>query len=229
MEESSEESLVRRRANNIQQSSDSITTVQPKVFSHLPFLRYTTFATLLIAIDSLLSISLWIAGGNSKYLEDSVEEFSFYKSTFDLACISALRGIILIGCVYYIEYYTIAAFSTKLKEKQFSSHRFSRFIQFIYFIILFATWIYSVVKGILILLQGKETYNQLHITYKIICFVAVITPLLEIVVGLSGIYFLRRLIHVHKLRLILNETDAEDKSQRKADLMRIIKLARPVS
>ena len=220
-----EEPLVVRRRNNIQQSNDSSVT---KTFSHLPVLRYTSFATLLVAVDSLLSISLWIAGGSSKYLEDSVEEFSFYHSTFDLACIAAIRGIILIGCMYYIEYYTLAQYSTKYKERQFSSRRLSCFIQVTYFVITLVTFCYSLIKGILIILQGEEAYNQLHITYKILCFVGVITPLIEIVIGIGGIYFMRRLIHVHKLRLILNETD-DKPYQKKADLLRIIKLAKPVS
>jgi hypothetical protein len=197
--------------------------------SNLPFLRYTTFATILIAIDSLLSISLWLAGGDSLYLEESVETFSIYTSTFDLACISAGRCVILIVCVYYIEYYTLAAFSTKYEEKQFASRRLSRLCQIAYFLLTLATLIYAIVKGVLIMVVGGQAvYSKLHITYKILCIVAVVNPLIEFVVGVSGVYFMWRLIHVQRLRLILNEPENESQQPRKkADLWRLVKLAKP--
>ncbi len=83
-----------------------------KTLSNLPLLRFTSVISVLVALDSLACISLWIAGGNSRYLETNVEQFSITRSTFDLACIAALRGIIIIasqllpGTVYYNEEYS---------------------------------------------------------------------------------------------------------------------------
>ena len=38
----------------------------------------------LTAVNSLVCTVLWLAGGDSLYLEDSIKEFSFTHSTFDL-------------------------------------------------------------------------------------------------------------------------------------------------
>lgn len=86
--------------------------------SHLPLLRFTSLVTILVAIDCLTCISLWIAGGNSIYMEDSVMEFSFIHSTFDLACVSFLRCIVLIICFYYMEQYSLLRVSVGDHDKQ---------------------------------------------------------------------------------------------------------------
>ena len=60
-------------------------------------MRFTTLATVLVALDSLVTIGLWLAGGDSQYLENSVEEVS---------------------CSYFsISYYTLIAASSKLEKK----------------------------------------------------------------------------------------------------------------
>lgn len=209
-----------RQDGNIQQA-----TVNPKRLSHLPFLRYTTLVYLLVAIDSLLSISLWITGGNSKYLESNVETFSIYKSTFDLTCLAAVRGPLLISCIYYLEYYTLAAVSTKFRSRQLTSRRLAHICRAVFLFVGVISLIYSLVKGVLILLKGSEA--DLHITYKILCVVGVVSPALEIILGLCSFYFMRRLIRVSRLRLILNENESVP-TKKNVDLKRLIKLARPV-
>lgn len=99
---------------NIQETPEARGKPQ-RTLSSLPFLRYTTLASLVIALDSLISISLWIAGGDSSYMENNVEHFSIYDSTFDLACIAAVKGPLLIACIYYLEHYTLTAASTKIR------------------------------------------------------------------------------------------------------------------
>ena len=195
--------------------------------SHLPLIRYTTLATVFIAIDSLVSIFLWLAGGNTAYLEKGVEHFSLYKSTFDLACIAAIRGLVLIICLYYLEHYSLVGVSTKYEGKQFGSQRLAKVCQTVFLLVSILSLIYAIIKGALLLVHGTDVLNELHVTYKVLCVVGVVSPALEIILGLSSFYFMWRLLHVHKLRLILNET--ETKPRKKADLKRIAKLAIPVS
>ncbi|XP_019857036.1 PREDICTED: ABC transporter B family member 25-like isoform X2 [Amphimedon queenslandica] len=198
-----------------------------KSISNLPFLRYTTLTSIIIAVDSLLSISLWIAGGDSSYMENNVEHFSIYDSTFDLACIAAVKGPLLIACVYYLEQYTLTAASTIIRSKVSSSQRLAKTCQVLFMLLSLMSLAYALTKGTLILLKDSET--SLHITYKILCIVGVVSPTLEIILGLASFYFMRRLIHVSRLRLILdeNENESGESKKKKADLKRLIKLAIP--
>jgi len=65
--------------------------------------RFTVLACLVVAADSLSCISLWIVGGDSRYLERSVENFSLVTSTFDLACLAAVRGLVLLVLFVLLE------------------------------------------------------------------------------------------------------------------------------
>lgn len=209
-------------------SDDSLTVKERRIMSHLPLIRYTTLSTVFIAIDSLLSIFLWLAGGNSAYLEKNVEHFSLYKSTFDLACIAAIRGVVLIICLYYLEHYSLVGVSTKYETKQNVSQRLAKVCQTVFLLVSIVSLIYAIIKGVLLIVHGTDVLNELHVAYKVLCVVGVVSPALEIILGLSSFYFMWRLLHVHKLRLILNESETT-KQRKKADLKRIAKLAIPVS
>ena len=54
-----------------------------------------------------------------------------------------------------------------------------------------------------------------------------VTPLVELVLGCVSFYFMWRLIHMFRLRLVLNE-NGTDKDKPKADLKRLALLAVPV-
>lgn len=205
-----------------------------KQLSNLPLIRFTTLATVLIALDSLVTIGLWLAGGNSQYLEESVEDFSFLTSTFDLVCLAVVRGVLFIACLYYLEHYTLVAASSKLEKKALSSRKLANFCHAFLLILSLVSFAYAVVKGSFILAHLSDVTSQLHITYKILCVVAVVVPLLEVAISISSIYFMWRLTHVLKLRmtaLTLNEVEGTDGEQKKskANLRRIALLAVPVS
>lgn len=202
-----------------------------KLLSHLPLFRYTTATIILVTIDSLLSISLWIAGGNSQYLEESIEDFSLYKSTFDLAVMAAIRGVLLIGCLYYLEHYTLTAVSTKVEQTQITSQRLAWACHAVLLMLPLASLIYAVVKLVLILVKSMESFkHDLHIAYRILCVVGVTTPLLELVLGLLSFHFMWKLVHVLKVRRLLQEEQGNtDKKKSKANFGRLMKLAFPVS
>lgn len=206
--------------------------------SHLPLVRFTSIATALIGLDSLICIALWLAGGDSLYLEDSVKEFSFAHSTFDLACIAFIRGIILIGCLYYLEKYSIQALSVTSKN---ANKSMAFYCQAGILIVSFVSLVYATVKGILILVQvtdgdwNKDVDPELHmsIPYIILCVIGVLFPALDLGVGVVSWWCVNRMLRVRKIRLIINETedagDSEASPKDNASLRRIFLLAKPVS
>ena len=212
-----------------------------RTMSHLPLVRFTSIAMLLVAVDSLVCIALWLAGGDSLYLEDSVKEFSFTHSTFDLVIIAALRGLIIFGCFYFLEHNSILSVSVKHDDSRKSlTQKFAILCQVVILLCSSVSLVYAVVKGGMIIhsiIKGtwtdvsKET--EMHITYKILCITAVVFPLLEFGLGLVGLWFVRRMIRVQKLRLLVNLEEGDENKpaspKKKANIKRIILTAKPVS
>ena len=204
--------------------------------SHLPLLRFTSVVIILVALDCLASISLWIAGGDSLYMEDSVKEFSFTHSTFDLACISAVRCIILIGCFYYLEHFSLLKVAVGDLDKQRVSSRGVFLCKLVLFVVPVMSFTYSVVKGSFILKSVLEgTWNDIgmelymHITYKILCIVSIVFPVMELTFAAVSTCCLDRMIRRRRLRLLVNlDEDDNQKPKKKADIKRLFLLAKPV-
>ena len=100
--------------------------------------------------------------------------------------------------------------------------------------------VHAVVKGEMIIhsiIKGtwadvsKET--EMHITYKILSITAVVFPLVEFGLGVVGLWFVRRMIRVQKLRLLVNLEEGDENKpaspKKKANIKRIILTAKPVS
>ena len=214
----------------------------------LPWVRFTSVVIFLAALDSLICVTLWLAGrgGSSDYLEHSVTEFSFSHSTFDLAVVAVARGLILVVCFYYLEHYSLLTISARGRTRRNSALKFSRTCRAAIFLTAAVSIVYVGVKGSFIIDQivngSWESVNPdicMSVSYKILCVVALVFPLLEIALGLASWFFLGRLVHVHQMRLLINaeegETEEEEeegeggKKKKKADLKRLILLAKPVS
>lgn len=205
--------------------------------SHLPLLRFTSVVIIFVALDCLVCISLWIAGGDSLYMEDSVKEFSFTHSTFDLACIALVRCAILIGCFYYLEHFSLLKVSIGEHDKQRVGCRIVFFCHLGIFSATLVSLLYSIVKGSFILksiLQGTwndiDQEHHMHITYKVLCIISIVFPAIEFIFSTISSWCIRRMIRVKRLRLLvnLNEDDNGKPRKKKADLKRIFLLAKPV-
>lgn len=203
----------------------------------LPWVRFTSVVIFLVALDSLICVVLWLAGGSSGYLEHSVKEFSFTHSTFDLAVIAVARGIVLVPCLYYLERYSLLTVSARGRRRN-SALKFARICRTGVFVAAAVSIAYMVVKGSFMLHQitsGHWEPIRMHISYRILCTVALVFPLLEVAVGVASWYFLGRLVHVHQLRLLINaeegeeEEEEEGRKKKKVDLKRLFLLAKPVS
>ena len=205
-------------------------------FSQLPLLRFTSVVTVFIALDCLVCVSLWIAGGDSLYMEDSVMEFSYTLSTFDLACIAFLRCIALVICFYYLEQYILLESSGNYDQQKFCHQVVV--CQVGIFLVSASSVLYGSIKGALVLrsvLQG--TWNdadqelRMHLTYKVLSVTSVVFPGVEVFFGIVSSWWIKRMVHVERLRLIVNteEDDNGKQVKKKADIMRIFLLAKPVS
>ena len=157
-------------------------------FLTFPLLRFTGIVTILVALDGLVCISLWIAGGDSEYMEDSVKDFSFTHSTFDLACISAVRCVILVACFYYLEQYSLLKVSVRQHDAIKGSNRMVKFCHVTILVVSGISAVYAVVKGSWIIRSIlRKSWNStdqeinMHISYKVLCIVSVIFPLCEII------------------------------------------------
>jgi cytochrome bd-type quinol oxidase subunit 1 len=203
-------------------------------WSHLPLLRFTSVAIVLMALDSIVCISLWIAGGDSLYLEDSVEKFSLTHSTFDLACIAAVRSVLLVTCFYFLEHYSLLKVSVLEHDKQRRSYGVVVFCQLGMFTVSGGSFVYSVVKGSLILkhiLQGSRSSElDMHVTYKILSIVSIVFPAMELIFCVISLYCIRRMIRHKKLRLLVNLDNGDYKTvaKKRPDIKRVLLLAKPV-
>lgn len=206
-------------------------------FSRLPFLRFTSIVIIFTALDSLICISLWIAGGDSLYMEDSVTDYLFTHSTFDLACISVLRGLVVTLSFYFLERYSLLRVSVGKHDKQRVGTRVVIFCLFLILLVSGLSILYAIVKGSLILksiLQG--TWNnvdvelQMHVTYKVLCIVSIVFPMVEIILGILSLWCIQRMIRIKKLHLLVNmeEDDNQKPKKNKANIKRIILLAKAV-
>lgn len=213
---------------DVQRGSSGMST-----FAHLPLVRFTSVATILVALDSLVSIALWLAGGDSFYLEESVEDFSIFTSTFDLACLATARGILIICSLYYLEQYSLLSVSSQVLHRQVLSRRIAISCHASIIILALSCLVYSLVKGVLVLVRLDKDTTEIHVTYKILCCFAVAATAVELVIGASSFYFMRQLTRIRKIRLVVNETEDSvavgDGKKKSADLKRLVQLAVPVS
>ncbi len=204
---------------------------------HLPLVRFTSLATLFVAVDSLVCVCLWIAGGDSRYMEDSVRDFSFTHSTFDLACLAAVRGVILVACLYYLEHFSLVEVSVRNEDRLITSRRIALLCRVSLFLISSVSLLYAAVKGAVILHEVLSdswiSEAGMHVTYEVLCITSVVFPVAEVGIGVASWWYIRRLTLVSQLQVIINEGSGEREKgetlRKKADLKRLVLLAKPVS
>lgn len=190
----------------------------------LPSRRFTTVVQTLLFLDLASSVTLWLCGGNTNYLEENVEHFKIRDSVFDLAAIAFLRCSIL-----FFVYPWLENLSMKQIDQPYDSRLASwkRFCHFIAILLSIGSLAYSVTKGVLIYEVRSEKEHKLHPTYYALTISSVAFCLLEALFALSSFVAMRRL----KVQRILHTpNDAESKKKKpKVNLRRLMTLAKPVS
>ena len=191
-----------------------------------PFCRFLTFIRFIFFADLVVSSALWLAGGDSQYLEDNVTEFKMNHSVFDLALIHFLLAVSFIALYTEIESLTMQAIaggdeSGKIKSKK-------KFYMLLTFIFSVASLAYSIAKCVFIVQEHNDHPKTIHSTYYALAISSMV---------FSGVEFLMFFVTITVLKKTslrytrMNEADVEGKSdgKKKADLGRLFSLAKPVS
>lgn len=213
-----------RPQNHFQESVDELmssSVTEEKVgYYTLPSLRFTTVAQVFLFLDLVSSVTLWLCGGDSDYLEENVEHFKFKDSVFDLAAVAFLK----ISILFFI-YALLESVSLKQIDQPYDKALTSRkcFCHFLAIILSVGSLTFSVTKGILIFEDVSEKH-KLHPTYYALVISSIVFSFLETLFALGSFVAMRRL----KVQRILNTpNDAESKKKRKVNLKRLMTLAKP--
>ncbi|XP_064613238.1 uncharacterized protein LOC135477020, partial [Liolophura sinensis] len=195
----------------------------------LPTLRYTNFVRALTMVDGVVSVVLWLTGGNSDYFVDNILHFHYKQSVFDLALMASVKVILT-----FLIYWKLEEQTVKLIDHPYEVTR-RRNVRLLHTAALLAAIVflaYCVTKGGIILnsFLNDPAFVPLHPTYYGLVISAPCFSLVELVVALLSFVAMRRL----KLQRILHrfndegqELDEEGKPKKKsASIMRLVKLAK---
>ena len=189
----------------------------------LPRIRYTTVIQTVLFLDLVSSVTLWLCGGNGKYLEKGVKQFTIRDSVFDLAVLSFLRASVLFFVFAWLEDITLKQID-ELYEQQLSIIKRRHHCVILFLSI--GSLAYSITKGVFVYKVRSEKEHQMHSTYYALVISAVVFSFLESCFAIMSFKAMRKL----KLQRLLhtNETDGNEKKKRPS-LRRLITLAKPVS
>ncbi|PIK50618.1 putative ABC transporter B family member 1 [Apostichopus japonicus] len=205
-----------------------------RVYYTLPFFRFCNFLRLLVFLDGCLSAALWIAGGHTKYMEDSVIDWTITGSVFELACLGLIRMVILFHLFTKLEDHSLALLQHPYDRSITSKKKTGLLITVVLSIL---SLIYSAVKGGLVLscLNGSfcamlkaDSYEPMHVTYNALVISSVVFSLLELLAAVTNPIFLKRL-QVMRIQHELKEDEEEGEGKekkKKADLRRLFTLAK---
>ena len=189
----------------------------------LPSRRFTTVVQVVLLFDLVSSLALWLCGGNSNYMDNSVEHFKMRYSVFDLAAISFVKSSILFFVYPWLEHLSMKQidhpYDRGLASRKCSCHFLAIFLSV-------GSLAYSTTKGVLIYKVRSEKEYKLHPTYYALVVSSVAFSLLESVFSLSSFVAMRRL---KVLRILHTPNDADSTRKQKVNLRRLMTLAKPVS
>ncbi|BFZ05409.1 hypothetical protein BsWGS_08448 [Bradybaena similaris] len=163
-----------------------------------PKMRFSVFFRAFIFIDSLVTLVLWLTGGDSKYFIDNIERFNFQRSVFDLAVISFLKVPLYFVLIHHLERTTILSFDlpqnpaepATSNRKHIFIHQQKKYIA-VLCVLSVVIFIFALVKGSFVLKQVLEhdvEYHSIHQTYFACIVWNVVTNLICVVlVGVSGL------------------------------------------
>ena len=200
----------------------------PATIYHQPFCRYLTLVRLIFFADLVTSSALWLAGGDSQYLEDNVTKFQMNQSVFDLALIHILVSVSFIALYTELETLSIQAATRddvngKLKQRKL-------LFTILTFIFTIGNLAYSITKCALIHLEHNKNQSNIHSTYYSLAIASVVFSGVEFVLFFMSILVFKK-ISVRYARMHEDKmaSDGKRDDKKKADLGRLFSLAKPVS
>ncbi len=171
-----------------------------------------------------------------------MEQFLFTHSTFDLACLAAVRSTIVVVCLFYLERNIVRSQSIQRKQQK-SSRQTAVFCLALMLLVVTATLIYALVKGVMVLVEllsgrwnnGIDPELRMSVPYIALSIVGIVFPAVDVVLSLVSWWCVKRMLRVKRIKLIINEPVCQDDeisdemAAQNASLKRIFLLAKPVS
>ncbi|XP_060564267.1 uncharacterized protein LOC132723544 [Ruditapes philippinarum] len=196
----------------------------------LPTLRFLHVAIVILLIDGIVSVTLWLTGGDSDYFIDSIKNFKIKHSVFDLALLAFVKVIIHSLALSILESVTLKLIDFPLKG---SLHTTSKLLHFLHIVLSFGSLVYTAVKGGFVLneILHEETYERMHSTYNVLLICAVAFSLIEFGAFLYGVKAMKnlesiRICHIYDENGI--EIDKEGNPvKKKVNIRRVFALAKP--
>ena len=197
---------------------------------HQPFCRILNLIRFIFFSDLVVSSALWLAGGDSQYLEDNVTKFKLHQSVFDLALIRFLLAISFIASYTELESLTIQ--TATRDENNEKNKKKKQIYSLLTFLFTTASLAYSIVKCIFIIQEHKNHPDNIHTTYYALAISSVAFSGVEFLIFFINIAMLRKMaIKYTRMEEDLDNFSGEEgkKKKTKADLRRLFGLAKPVS
>ena len=190
-----------------------------------------------VSIDAIACIVLWLAAGSIQYLEDNVTHFEFIDSTFDLACIAVVRGLILAASLIFLEQWILRKLTKRLSGSHTGERPFVVTLQLgVVVLVSLVCCVYGFVKLGFVVKYWPEASVRMHVAYKVLGVVAIVLPLVEVILSVAAWLLLSRVERALHIFAVINgegtEVEAAKNSKRRfgrADIKRLIALAQPVS
>ncbi|XP_046337858.2 ABC transporter B family member 1-like [Haliotis rufescens] len=217
---------------NVDAAPDVDFRIQGRTWYSLPTFRFVNVVQTILLLDAVVSIVLWLTGGNSLYFVDSIVQFHLTESVFDLAVLGACKATVIVSFYHCLE-------ETMLKNIQHplqrSFKRNARVFHTSVVFLSFAFLAFSATKGGLVLysILQDPSYPGMHSTYYALVVSAACFSLLEFFMCLWSFVALRKLESIrviHRVNAKGEELDEEGKPVEKdVDIIRLITLAKPES
>lgn len=196
----------------------------------LPTLRYVSLVLAVIFIDGIVSVVLWLVGGNSDYFVDNITHFHLKESVFDLALVSAAKVILHSPLISYLESVTLSQIQDPFNR---SLNTMKHILHIVHILFSLAVLGYSTTKGGLILnaYLHEADYVVMHPTYNALVISTVAFTLVELGLFIYSYRAMRRLKVIRILHLYNDDGQEVDKDgnpvKKKVDIIRLISLAKP--
>ncbi|XP_071502591.1 uncharacterized protein [Diadema antillarum] len=197
-----------------------------KVRYSMPFWRFSTLMRFFLLIDGTTCLVLWLTGGHTAYLESEVVHWTILGSAFELACLSLVRMLLLFYAFTQMEDYALAMLEQPFNASLTAWKRWTHIFTIVFSLLGLA---YSATKGGLVLnaILNFTDYTPMHITYNVLVIASVVFTLVELIASLAAPHFMRRLQLIRIEHQIDEEEEKEKAPKPKADLARVLALAKP--
>lgn len=201
-----------------------------RLLYELPTIRYSNIFICVVTIDTVVSIALWVTGGNTDYFVDNITDFHLTQSVFDLALIGAVKMVFYVALLSLLE-----SLSFKQIDHPYNDGltKKSKLIHISLVVFSFLVFVFTVTKGGLVLykLLNDSSYSKMHAEYNALVISTICFNLIELIMSFLSFSAMRRLkviriLHRYNDRGV--EVDEEGKViQKKASIKRLVLLAKP--